>query len=596
MTPSGGTPPYQYDWSLGNANSASYVGVYAGAYSATVTDNNGCKAVASNIQVGGQINVTVSASITRSTAGNSDGAIDITVSNSTNPTFAWSNGATTEDLTNVAAGIYTVSITDPGTGCVLVRRYRVLNQSVSSGQAVISGYVYDVTSNNLCQRGLPLANRMVRLQPTGQIAFTNRWGYYSFPVPAAGNYTVEYVNNSVTTTVLCPVGNSHALTIVAGQSYGGNDFHLVRQPFNDLRIQLRDYSNATPGFPYVTRVRYCNDGNTNRSGTIEYDYNPLLGFDRITGSGSTLTLHDIPNHRFYWSFNGLRPSECRWLDVVFTVPTTTALGTSIVGTATVLPTVGDVTPLNNTSVDSTIVIGAYDPNDKQVSLYHTGDAWTGGTIYTDEEELEYTIRFQNTGTAPANWVIIRDTLDQYLLPETVRDIHSKHAVDVTLEQGHILVFTFNNIYLPDSGTDMTASMGYVHFTINRAPGLPVGTQFSNQAAIYFDYNPPIFTNRPISIIDRLNSVVNLEEKEWTVQAQPNPFQENLLVQYELEQPSSVRIALYNAIGQCVYRHTPTQQPAGEQQAWLHVPNLANGYYVLQVETNKRSLTKSLIKR
>lgn len=593
---SGGTSPYNYQWSAGPGNVSNYIGVRPGTYSATVTDNNGCTAVVNNLIVGGQIPASVTGLVSDATFGNSDGAIDVTVHNSPNATFVWSNGATTEDLTNIPAGTYNLSVTDPSTGCVIVRCFRVYNQAVAANYSSIHGRVYDVTASGVCQRGLSLANRMVRLQPTGQIAFTDATGYYQFVVTTAGNYSVEYVNTSLTTSVLCPVGNSHPVTVVLGQSNGSHDFHLVQQPFNDLRILLRDYSNATPGFPYVTRVRYCNDGNTIRSGTIEYDYNPILGFDRIVNSGSTLTLHDIPNHHFYWSFNGLQPAECRWIDVIFDVTTTTPLGTSLVETATVLPTVGDVTPNNNVSSDATIVVGAYDPNDKQVGLYHTGDAWSGGTIYEDEEVLDYTIRFQNTGTAPANWVIIRDTLDQYLLPETIRDIDSKHDVEVTLEQGNILVFTFNNIYLPDSGADMTASMGFVQFTINRQAGLPVGTQIANRAAIYFDYNPPIITNEPVSVIDRYTSVVKVSEADWTVQTQPNPFQENLLVSYELEEASTVRLAVYNAVGQCVYVHDVLEQPSGEQQVWMDLPTLPSGYYFLQIETNQRRLTKPLVKQ
>lgn len=48
-----------------------------------------------------------------------------------------------------------------------------------------------------------------------------------------------------------------------------------------------------PGFSYYTRIKYCNKGNTIMNGTVEYDYNSLLGFESITGWNSTLTLHDI---------------------------------------------------------------------------------------------------------------------------------------------------------------------------------------------------------------------------------------------------------------------------------------------------------------
>lgn len=594
LTMTGGTLPYNYQWSYGNANVKDLIGVYPGQYSVSITDNNGCELEINNMVVGGQTNITVSRTLTNPNASNTGGAIDITVSGVANPTFVWSNGATTEDISNLSAGAYIVSITDPATGCVFTRCYYL---SIISTNIVIRGYVYDVSATGTCNLGLGLPYEMVRLQPLGLTTFTDVNGRYTFNLSTPGTYTVEYVNTSpLTTTVLCPTGGTATVNATAS-GYFLNNFYLTNPPVQDLNVDLFDYSNATPGFSYYTRINYCNRGNTIMNGTLEYDYNSLLGFESITGWGSTLTLHDIPGHKFYWSFNNLNPGACRSVDVKFTVPTNMALGTVLQGTADVLPLVGDATPADNTDGLSTTVIGSWDPNDKQVSPYHSGDAWNGGIIYTTDEELEYNIRFQNTGTAPANFVIIRDTLDANLLPGTIREIKTKHDAVVTLEDGNILVFTFNNIYLPDSSADFDASMGFVKFKINRIAGLPVGTQIENTAAIYFDYNEPVITNTPISVIDQFSSVVDVDGKEFTVETMPNPFERGITLKYTLEESSEVTIRVMNSMGQCVYTHVANAtQAQGAYIEQLNMEDLPSGMYLLNVETSKAMTTTKIVKR
>lgn len=595
LTMTGGSLPFNYQWSYGSANVKDLHAIYPGQYSVSIVDNNGCELEINNMVVGGQTAITVSRTITNPNSSNTGGAIDITVSGVANPTFLWSNGAVTEDISNLSAGWYTVSITDPATGCVFDRDYYL---SIINTNIVIRGYVYDVSATGSCiGSGLGLPYEMVRLQPLGLTTFTNSNGRYTFNITTPGTYTVEYVNTSpLTTTVICPVGGT-ATVNATGSGYYYNNFYLTNPPVQDLNVDLWDYSNATPGFSYYTRVKYCNRGNTIMNGNLEYDYNSLLGFESITGWGSTLTFHDIPGHKFYWSFSNLNPGACRYVDVRFTVPTNAALGTGLQGTAEVLPTAGDANPADNTDGEYTTIVGSWDPNDKQVEPYHTGDAWNGGIIYTTDEELEYTIRFQNTGTAPAHFVIIRDTLDVNLLPETIREIDTKHNADVSLENGNILVFTFNNIYLPDSTTDFEASMGFVKFKINRVAGLPVGTQIENTAAIYFDYNAPVITNTPISVIDEYSSVIDIDGNEFIVETMPNPFERGVTLKYTLEETSEVSIRVMNSMGQCVYTHiVNTTQSEGVYIEQLSLEDLPTGMYLLNVETSKAITTTKIVKR
>ena len=80
--------------------------------------------------------------------GSYDGAVSITVTGGVSPYFyQWSNGATTSDITNVSAGLYTVTVTD-NTGCKGVDSFYVAQPSPLTVQQVQMQPVYCDQNNN----------------------------------------------------------------------------------------------------------------------------------------------------------------------------------------------------------------------------------------------------------------------------------------------------------------------------------------------------------------------------------------------------------------------------------------------------------------
>ncbi|MEM6967335.1 MAG: T9SS type A sorting domain-containing protein, partial [Bacteroidota bacterium] len=148
-------------------------------------------------------------------------------------------------------------------------------------------------------------------------------------------------------------------------------------------------------------------------------------------------------------------------------------------------------------VDCQENIGSYDPNDK--AAYPRG--YFSENFINSEDEIEYHIRFQNTGTDTAFTVVIRDTLSEFLDPTTIRTGASSHAYEFELLNNGILKFTFDNILLPDSATNLVASNGFVKFKIAQRPNNLPGTVITNSAAIYFDFNLPIITNEVVHTIE-----------------------------------------------------------------------------------------------
>lgn len=117
LSVSGGTAPYTILWSNG-ANTEDLSGLSAGLYFVTVTDANGCTSGLS-VTITSISSLTISYSGINPTCGNNDGSIDINVSNgSGNYSYNWSNGPTTEDISGLGVGTYTVTVTDNTTSCV----------------------------------------------------------------------------------------------------------------------------------------------------------------------------------------------------------------------------------------------------------------------------------------------------------------------------------------------------------------------------------------------------------------------------------------------------------------------------------------------
>ncbi len=111
-TPTNGTATYSFLWS-NTQTGGTISNLGAGSYQVTITDGNGCTgtATAAVTTPNGPSATRVVTDITCN--GQNNGAIDVTTTGGTNPiTYTWSSTANTEDLSNLAAGTYTLTIND----------------------------------------------------------------------------------------------------------------------------------------------------------------------------------------------------------------------------------------------------------------------------------------------------------------------------------------------------------------------------------------------------------------------------------------------------------------------------------------------------
>ncbi len=238
------------------------------------------------------------------------------------------------------------------------------------------------------------------------------------------------------------------------------------------------------------------------------------------------------------------------------------------------------------------IIGAYDPNDKMV----VPQGFTNQNIIPPNTQLEYLVRFQNTGNDTAFTVFVIDTLDTNLNPESLELGAASHNYQLsmqTVKSGKtFLRWQFNNIQLPDSSTNKLKSNGFIQYRISPKANLSLGSKVRNHAEIYFDFNPPIITNQTLSTFGNVvykDSTLNgnvqiinalpgkLSPKQIGVNLYPNPVTAHSLT---ADFQTKGNLTLFNAQGQLVFEK---QNIEGKQVLPIQ---LRTGFYMAQLRTEK----------
>lgn len=232
------------------------------------------------------------------------------------------------------------------------------------------------------------------------------------------------------------------------------------------------------------------------------------------------------------------------------------------------------------AIDCQENVASYDPNDKAAQPVGYDSAHY---IY-NYTPLDYKVRFQNTGTDTAFNIYILDTLSPYLDVSTLQMGASSHAYTWQILPDNVLRVDYNNIMLPDSNVNEPASNGFFRYRIEQQPNNPLGTVINNQAAIYFDLNPPIFTNTTFHTVGEefvkigYVSVDNVEGQALQVKAYPNPFRDKITLEVQEEEFESLELRVFDLLG----KQVAYQQAFGTNKIQLVRANLTQGIYVYQL--------------
>ena len=227
---------------------------------------------------------------------------------------------------------------------------------------------------------------------------------------------------------------------------------------------------------------------------------------------------------------------------------TTLLDSLIYFTLIIEPIAGDQDQSNNIDTLCFWNENSWDPNEKEVLPRGLG---LPGFVEANME-MEYTIHFQNTGTAEAYNIYLIDTLDSDLDLSTLNIIASSHNMQTTMLTDNGIKFSFDDIHLPDSTTNEPGSHGFVKYSIMQQPNLPEGTEITNTAHIFFDYNPAVVTNTTLNTIQFATAVEPVPVENTTVKMQlyPNPANDYVWIQLPQDTPEGI-ITVYDMHGRAI---------------------------------------------
>ena len=417
--------------------------------------------------------------------------------------------------------------------------FEIVVDSFCANHDLVTGVSYnDLNGNGSQDPGeLGYPHQLIEITPGPNYITTDANGNYAVQIPT-GAYTLTMLP-PLYRTVTEPVSGAYNITSAGtGAVQSGKDFGLEMTPGqNDLRVVVAG-GPPVPGFNRYYTIHYANVGTTVLNSTVEFDYGaPMTFVSAVGGTNSGTTVS--------WAVGNLNPGQTGTVNVTLNCPIGTPLGGTVNHYATIQPTAGDLTPLNNVDTLSKIVVGSYDPNDKAglpAGVGASGDINPGTPI-------TYTVRFQNTGTYFATDVIIRDTLDADFDQSTLEVLGASHAFTWHNDFGK-LAFEFRQIMLPDSNSNEPASHGWVKYKIAPKSTLPLGTELTNSASIYFDFNAPILTNTTLHTL----AVVTAVEPKFNlagVKVAPNPFRGSTQFTFDNPNAEVYEMMVYDMAGKMV---------------------------------------------
>ena len=376
---------------------------------------------------------------------------------------------------------------------------------------------YDYNKNGIIDAGeKPLSSYKLQYPINGDdfTTYINDTNYYTVRIDTGLHHFTVSVSDTLF-TVLVPTQS------VYSQNYGSVDtlIYLIQpiKTVNDVAIKINRNGTSRPGFDNSYTIQLENKGTTQvYISKLKLLYNPTLQLQPyineypFTKNGDSI----IINFNQY-----LLPQEKYYLQFYFKVATSPIanIGDTIINSISIGSGYSDDNDSNNYALLQDIIVGAYDPNDKQVDMpnYAIDDP-----MQVASQSLNYTIRFENKGNYYATHVFVHDTLPPGLNASTLQVIATSHPYTLSVINDSILEFQFWDIYLDYADA---SNKGFITYSVATQSDIALLQEpIRNKASIVFDYNLPIVTEYAVTTIQIPTPNPTDKTSKATLRLYPNP--------------------------------------------------------------------------
>ncbi len=428
----------------------------------------------------------------------------------------------------------------------------------------ICGMVYYDENKNCIQDSteIGIPNMKILLQPGNLTTVTDSNGMYSLSA-APGDYTLTQLTEESQWNASCT--SVFDLSVVGiGNKYCGNNFaDTAACPLPDLSVEISSTAHRI-GFENLIALTYKNTGTmTATNAKLTLMFGPYI----IPLESSVPWSLEAGSDR-RWDLGDVQIGESVTIYIKDSVSTNVTIADDIRLKASFYADQDDCHGQDNITMDVQPAVGALDPNDITVTPQ--------GYIENDQE-LIYKIRFQNVGNAMVSTVRIEDKLPKELDINTLKIGLTSHNYRFEIRDENTLVWTFENINMPDSLTNEAASQGFVFFKIKPKSDLEDGVEIKNKASIFFDNLAPILTNTEVNMIGE-EPVPEFSTDQLHIFPNPMTLASKIqIVPLDGGSVDIVRLQVFDLLGKKLFEKTGISESAFQ----LNKGNLTTGHFIIK---------------